>query len=565
MKKISLFIFSILLFAQCKAPQKTTDTSKTISAAATLTPASSAAIYTRPKLVVGIVVDQMRYDYITRYWNKYGDDGFKRLINGGFNFKNGHYNYVPTYTAPGHTSVYTGTSPRYHGIIANNWYDKFAGKSVYCVDDHSVQSVGTTTDEGERSPQRLLASTFGDQNRLATQFKGKTIGIALKDRAAILPAGHAANAAYWFDGGKVGHFVTSTYYLNELPQWVKAFNASGKTDTYLNTPWETLYPIDTYTESGADLNDYEGGFDGKATATFPYDLKALAPQNGGYSLLKSVSFGNSLTTDFALAAIDGEDLGQDTITDVLTVSYSSTDYVGHNFGVNSKEAEDTYLRLDKDLARLLKGLDEKVGRGNYTVFLTADHAGVHVPAYLKDKKMAAGYFSSKKLRKAVKSFLADKFGSEKLIANISNKQIFFDYDILDHLDIDQDELAEALKHFLVNYPQIAQAYTRDMIEGATFTGMIAKRIKNGFNPKRSGDVIYVLEPATISYSHTGSTHGSPYNYDTHVPIIFYGAGINHGQSYQLSRTIDIAPTITALLGINAPNAATGQPLEEAIK
>ncbi len=557
MKKTVLLLFISLFFIQCKSPAQPAQEQVTAQN-------SETQIYTRPKLVVGIVVDQMRYDYITRYWDRYGNDGFKRLINGGFLQKNTHYNYVPTYTAPGHTSVYTGTSPRFHGIISNTWYDKFADKSVYCVDDHSVQSVGTSTDEGERSPQRLLATTIGDQNRLSTQFRGKTIGVALKDRAAILPAGHSANAAYWFDGGKVGHFVTSTYYMNKLPQWVSDFNASGKADAYLKT-WNTLYPIESYTESGADRNDYEGGFDGKATATFPYDLKALAPQNGGYSIIKSVPFGNSLTADFALAAIDGEDLGQDNITDVLTVSFSSTDYVGHNFGVNSKEAEDTYLRLDQDLARLLKGLDEKVGKGNYTVFLTADHAGVHVPAYLKDHKIAAGYFSSKDLRKAVKEFVAKNYGSADLIANISNKQIFFDYAALNAADVDQDELADDLKHFLVNYPKIAQAYTRDMIEGGSFTGMIAKRIKNGFNPKRSGDVIYILEPATISYSHTGSTHGSPYNYDTHVPLIFYGAGIKHGQTSAHARTIDIAPTITALLGINAPNAATGSVLTQVIE
>ncbi|MDD3356889.1 MAG: alkaline phosphatase family protein, partial [Dysgonamonadaceae bacterium] len=333
----------------------------------------------KAKLVVGIVVDQMRNDYIDRFWDRYSEDGFKRLVNEGYRFKNGHFNYVPTYTGPGHASIFSGTSPMNHGIIGNNWFDKTTGESVYCAGDPEIESVGTTDEAGKMSPHRMIVTSIADENRLATQMRGKTIGIALKDRGAILPAGHTANAAYWFHGKDEGRWISSSFYMNALPNWVVTFNNSGKAASYFKT-WDTLYPIETYVESGSDQNNFEGGFKGKESATFPYDLQKLKADNGNFELLKAVAYGNDLTTDFAMAAINGEKLGQGTDTDFLTLSYSSTDYVGHNFGVNSKEIQDTYLRLDKNIADFLRFLDEKVGKDQYIVFLTADHAGVEVPA-----------------------------------------------------------------------------------------------------------------------------------------------------------------------------------------
>ncbi len=560
MKKITFIFLAGLLFIQCQSGK----TAQKEIVRSQLQPASSAVkIYTRPKLVVGIVVDQMRYDYLTRFWDRYGDDGFKRLISGGYLLKNNHFNYVPTYTAPGHACVYTGTSPRFNGIISNTWYDKTTDQYVYCVADNTVSSVGTQTDEGQRSPHRLLSSTICDQNRLATQFRGKTIGVALKDRASILPAGRSANAAYWFVGGQEGHFVTSSYYRESLPTWVQQFNASGKTEQYLK-PWHTLYPISTYTESGKDDSRFEGKFKGKATTTFPYDLKKLY-EHYGFGILKRVAFGNNLTTDFALAALEGEQLGQDEYTDFLTISYSSTDYVGHQFGVNSKEIEDTYLRLDRQIARLLDSLDQKIGRGHYTVFLTADHAGVQVPAYLHAHNMAAGYFDADQFEEDLKHFIGKHFATTSLLKNISNHQIFFNYKALNNRNISPDKFGKSLLHFIQNYPKIAQVYTRKMLESGSYTGLVGMRIKNGFHPTRSGDLAFVLDPATISYSTTGSTHGSPYTYDTHTPVIFYGKGIRKGQTTRATSTVDIAPTIAALLGIQAPNACTGTTLSAVIE
>ena len=513
----------------------------------------------KPKLVVGIVVDQMRYEYLTRFENKYGNGGFKRLINNGFNCKNNHFNYVPTYTGPGHASVFTGATPKTHGVIANNWYDKYSDSFVYCAGDTTVQSVGTLDKAGQMSPHRMKTTTFADENRLFTQMKGKTIGISIKDRGAILPAGHSANAAYWFHGKDEGQFISSTYYFDQLPQWVKTYNATNPAEKYLKD-WNTLYDISTYTESGSDLNDFEGGFYGKETATFPYDLKTLSTSNRGYDILKSTPYGNSLVTEFSIAALKGELLGQDNYTDVLTVSYSSTDYVGHNFGVNSKEIEDTYIRLDLEIEQLLYALDKQVGSGNYTVFLTADHGAVNVPAYLKSVKIPAGYFNGKDFKAYLDTLEVEGHKLSNWIKNISNQQIFLDHDKIASLNLDLTLVQNRIVNHIINYPGVDKAYTATTMATTQFNNGIEVLLQNGFNQKRSGDVLFVLDPAVIQYSHTGSTHGSPLNYDTHVPLLFYGNGILNGSTNDYTTIPDIAPTISALLGITFPNGATGKPL-----
>ena len=514
----------------------------------------------RPKLVVGIVVDQMRYDYLMRFYNKYGEGGFKRMMSEGFNCKNNHFNYVPTYTGPGHASVFTGTTPKYHGIIANNWYDKEIKETVYCAGDNAVLAVGSDSELERMSPHRLKASTFADENRLFTQMKGKSIGISIKDRGAILPAGHSANAAYWFRGKDEGHFITSNYYMNNLPKWVNEFNDSKVVKSYLKV-WNTLYDISTYTESGDDLNDFEGGFKGKKTATFPYDLKKLYEDNSGFDILKTTPYGNSIVADFAIAALTGEQLGEDNITDVLTVSFSCTDYVGHNFGVNSKEIEDTYIRLDKDLERFFNTLDEKVGRGEYVAFLTADHGAIDVPAYLQAMKIPAGYLNNRDTKIKLTEFLSKKFKASDLIENISNNQIFLDRSKINELGLDLDDVQEAIVNEIISYEHVDKAYTAVTMSSTSFTTGIEALLQKGFNQKRSGDVIIVPDTGYISYGKTGSSHGSGFSYDTHVPLLFFGKGINHGQTLKKTEITDIAPTISALLGISFPNAAIGQPLE----
>jgi len=514
----------------------------------------------KPKLVVGIVVDQMRYDYLNRFYNKYEEGGFKRMMREGFNCKNNHFNYIPTYTGPGHASIYTGTTPKYHGIIANDWYDKVSKKMTYCAGDNTRSSVGTESSAGKMSPHRMSTTTFGDENRLFTQMRGKTIGISIKDRGAILPAGHSANAAYWFHGKKEGVWITSSYYMKKLPKWVRDFNGSKAAKSYFKD-WNTLYDLSTYVESGSDLNEFEGGFKGKETATFPYKLDKLKKKNGNYDILKSTPYGNSLTTDFALAAIEGEALGQDESTDVLTVSYSSTDYVGHNFGVNSKEIEDTYIRLDKDLERLFNALDEKVGKEAYVVFLTSDHGVVDVPAYLQSVKIPAGYVYNDKRKEKFQKFLTDEFGTTEVLENISSNQIFLNRKKIRTLGLDLEDVQQAIVNEQITYDNVYKAYTATTMNSVSFTEGIEALLQKGYNQKRSGDVLIVNDPNYIAYRNTGTTHGSGLNYDTHVPLLFFGKGIKQGETFQKTEITDIAPTISALLGISFPNGSIGQPLD----
>ncbi|MEX1382608.1 alkaline phosphatase PafA [Lutibacter sp.] len=517
-----------------------------------------------PKLIVGIVVDQMRYDYLVKFYNKYGEGGFKRLMNSGYNLKNVHYNYIPTYTAVGHASIYTGTTPVNHGIISNNWYDKYQKKSIYCVDDDNYKTVGANSG-GKKSPHKMLTTTITDQLKLAQNMNGKSIGIAIKDRSAILPTGHTADAAYWFEGGDEGKFMTSTFYMDKVPNWVAEFNNSGKANNYLNQTWDTYYNIDTYTETLPDNNNFEGQFKGKETPTFPYNLKELRKLNGNYSLIKAIPAGNTITTDFAEAAILGENLGKGVFTDFLAISYSSTDYVGHQFGVNAKELEDTYIRLDKDLERFLNFLDTEVGRNNYTIFLTADHAAVQVPAYLNSLKIPGGYFDTDKFKEFVNNITLEHFNSEELIENISNYQLFLNKQKLKELKLDAQYVSQVIANEILAFENVYKTVTAHTLQTTSFTSGILKTLQNGYNQKLSGDILFVPNPSTISYSKTGTTHGSGYAYDTHVPLIFYGAKISKGSSNRYYPIVDIAPTLASFLNITEPNGSTGTVILEVLE
>jgi predicted AlkP superfamily pyrophosphatase or phosphodiesterase len=545
MKKItSILILSTIFFISCKSQETKQQ---------------------KPKLVVGIVIDQMRYDYLTRFTDRFGENGFKRLLNNGFSIENAYYNCIPTYTAVGHASIYTGTTPDSHGIISNNWYDRFLKKSIYCVDDNNYKTVGNTSDTGNKSPFRMYTTTVTDQLHLAQNMNGKTIGIAIKDRSAILPAGHTANGAYWFDGGKNGQWISSTFYMESLPKWVTDFNSSGKANDYLKNPWNSLYEIKTYTNSIIDDNIFEGKFKGETTTSFPHDIPSLKASNGNFDILKGIPAGNSFTADFTKAAIIGENLGKSKFTDFLAISFSSTDYVGHQYGPASKEIEDTYLRLDKDLADLLSFLDKQVGENNYTVFLTADHAAVDVPSYLQSLKIPAHYFDIKKFRQAVLAITKKYFNSIELIENISNYQIFLDKQKIESLGLDKNTVAEKLAEEVIALEGIYKAVTAKTLQTARFTDGIMNSLQNGYNQKFSGDLLLIPFPATLTRGRTGTSHGSGYSYDAHIPLIFYGNGIKKGVSKKRYEIIDIAPTIANLLKIEVPNASTGKIIDEALK
>lgn len=546
MKNYIVLLFSSLLLFSSHKPKDTTPK--------------------KPKLVIGIVIDQMRYDYLTRFADKYGEDGFKRIIKDGFSLENANYNYIPTYTAVGHASIYTGTTPENHGIIGNNWYDKYAKKFIYCVDDANYTSVGVTSKGGKKSPYRMQTTTITDQLRLAQNMQGKTISIAIKDRSAVLPGGHTANGAFWLEGKNEGKWITSSYYMNKLPKWVKKFNKSGKAAAYMSKPWNTLYDIKTYTESLADDNPFEGKFRGKEKPVFPYDVRTLKEKNGNFEMIKTIPAGNSFTTDFVKAAIVGENLGKSEFTDFLAISFSSTDYIGHQFGVASKEIEDTYLRLDKDLASLFTYLDIEVGKDNYTLFLTADHAAVQAPAYLQSLKIPAHYINSKELKDYVNAITLKYFKSDKLVENISNYQIFFNKEKIERLKLDANTIAQKIADEVINFDNIYKAVTARTMQTAQFTDGILHKLQKGYNQKFSGDVLLIPSPATLSsYSRKGTSHGSGYSYDTHVPIIFYGNGIKKGVSKKAYNITDIAPTLANLLQIEFPNGTTGKIVNEALK
>ncbi|GAA4271953.1 alkaline phosphatase PafA [Aquimarina gracilis] len=517
-----------------------------------------------PKLIVGIVVDQMRYDYLTRFYKKYGDGGFKRIVENGFNCKNHHINYIPTTTAPGHASIYTGATPQYHGIVGNSWYDRTKGQKIYCVLDDKVSPVGTSSAEGKKSPSKLLITTIADQNRLHSQMRGKTISISIKDRAAVLSGGHTANAAYWFRGKNHGSWISSSYYMDKLPSWVIDFNASNRIDSYLKT-WDTLSDIKRYTESGDDDTKFERGFKGKEKPIFPYDLQKLKSSNGGYDILRQTPFGNSLTVDFAIASINGEQLGKDEHIDFLNISFSTTDYIGHNFGVNSKEIEDTYIRLDQDIARLMNVLDTTVGQNSYVLFLTSDHGATQVPTYLKSVNVPSGYFKEASVRLELQEYLYSIYKKKEIITQVSNNQVFLNNKLINEDSLDQIQIQREVSKYLLRFESINLVYTREQLMKSDYNKGIPALIKNGFHQKRSGDVFYTLTPSTIAYSKTGSSHGSGFNYDTHIPLLFYGMNIKTGQTYRRTEVTDISVTLSFLIDVALPNSASGKVITEVLK
>lgn len=522
----------------------------------------SAKAQDRPKLVVGIVVDQMKTEYLYRFANDFGSGGFKRLTSNGFTFYNAHFNYMPTYTGPGHASVYTGTTPRFHGIVGNDWYNKSIKKNMYCTDDASVRTLGAGDEaEGKMSPKNLKATTITDELKLSTNFRGKVIGMSMKDRGAILPAGHFADCAFWYS--KTGAFISSTFYRNELPAWATKFNDEKNFLKYVQNAWNPLKPLAQYDESLADENPYEGKIFKANAATFPYDLKSMYEKSGA-QILRALPFGNDLLTDFAVAAIDAEQLGKDNHTDFLAISYSATDYVGHITGPRSIELQDTYVRLDASLEKLLKYLDEKVGKGQYLVFLTADHAGAENPVFLKDHKYEVENVSSKDFVNKLEAFGLATFGKD-VIANCSNQNIFFDKDALAGTGISLTDAKSKVRDFVMKETWVLRVYTEEEILASSGSDPYLQLIANGYDTKQNGELVILESPGTLEDHATGTTHGSVFSYDTHVPIIFFGKGITAGKSHEKCVITEIAPTLAQLLQLSLPNATNAEVLEALFK
>ena len=512
----------------------------------------------RPKLVVGIVVDQMKMEYLYRFSDDFSVNGFKRLMNDGYTFHNMHYNFAPTYTAPGHASIYTGTTPSTHGIVGNDWFNKSIGKDMYCTDDASVKTVGDGTEmEGAMSPKNLLSTTITDELRMATNFKGKVIGMSLKDRGAILPAGHFANWAFWYS--KTGAFISSTFYGSKLPNWVMEFNQEKRYMDYINRGWDLLKPSAAYNESLPDDNPYEGKLDNTKPPVFPYDLSKIYKDKGA-DILRTTPFGNDILAELAMKAIEKEQLGKDDITDFLTVSFSSTDYVGHTFGPRSIELQDTYLRLDQTLAQFLNFLDKTVGKDNYLLFLTADHAGAENPNYLKDNKYNVKNIPSKDIVDALKKHSNDTYGSD-LILDYSNFNLFFNTEIIKQKGLELVKVKQSFKDFLMMQEQVKRVYTEEEILASSGDDYFLSFIAKGYDPKQNGDMVILDKTGFMQYQATGTTHGSPNSYDTHVPLLFYGWQVPKGELHTKKYITQIAPTLSQMLKIPFPNGTESEVLD----
>jgi predicted AlkP superfamily pyrophosphatase or phosphodiesterase len=516
----------------------------------------------RPKLVVGIVVDQMKMEYLYRFADDFSPNGFKRLMGNGYTFQNMHFNYMPTYTAPGHASIYTGTTPAIHGIVSNEWFSRKLGTEMYCTDDSSVSTVGDgTKEEGEMSPQNLLTTTITDELRMATNFKGKVIGMSLKDRGAILPAGHFANWAFWYS--KTGSFISSTFYGEKLPKWVQKFNYEEHYMPYINKGWDLLKPKSTYDESLEDNNPYEGKLYNSSAPVFPYDLKDMYAKNDA-GVIRSTPFGNNLLAEFAMEAIEKEELGKDNVTDFLTVSFSSTDYVGHILGPRSMELQDTYLRLDQTIAEFLNYLDKTVGKDNYLLFLTADHGGAENVNYLKDNKYNVNSISPKDIRNNLKEFSIKTFGMD-LVLNYSSFNLYFNKDVIKSNNLDLNVVKDAFKGYLMTQEYVKRVYTEEEILSSTGSDYFLNFIAKGYDVTQNGDLVILDKPGYIEYQGTGTSHGTIYSYDTHVPAIFYGWHIKKGESFDKKEITQIAPTVAQKIKISFPNGTEAHVLEEVLK
>lgn len=464
----------------------------------------------RPKLVVGVVVDQMRWDYIYRYYDRFGEGGLRRLVGEGYNFENMHYNYVPTVTAAGHSSVYSGTTPAFHGIAGNNYY--LNGKKTYCCADTTVQTVGSKSKAGQMSPRNMMVTNLCDQLRLATDFESRVIGVSIKDRASILPAGHSANAAYWFDKS-AGCFITSTYYMDKLPQWVVDFNKKNK----------------------KDLN------------------QDIAP----------LPIGVTLTTRLAIAALDGEQLGHNPTgnTDILAISYSSTDYVGHSYGTRGEKTDEIYMTLDSELKVLFDALDQRIGKGNYLLFLTADHAGCHNAKFMNDHKMPGGVYKQSAMKNTLNQFYAEKYGIDRVISDFFQNQVFLNRQAIEKKGLKFADVCKEVANKLAEDSVVRYAVPFTEVGCSSLPPAIRDRVIMGYCPGRSGDIQVIALSGYMDYAYDqGTTHGAWNPYDTHVPFILMGWHVKHGFTNRPVFINDIAPTICAMLKIQMPTGCTGNPV-----
>ena len=521
----------------------------------------------KPKLIIGIVVEQLRFDQLEKFRNRFSENGIRRLLNEGTYFKNASYNYMLTQSAPGHATIATGTEPSFHGITSDNWYVPLRNEMIYCTQDNTVNPVGGSFEAGLHSPVNLLASTFSDEIKMATNGKAKVYSIGLRESSAILSAGHLANGVYWYDN-VTGSWMSSSWYMDSLAAWVNDFNALRLSDSYLYSPWSLLKQMEDYSDCLPDSNSFETGFEG--VAYFPYDLKKISSKGlinvkRDYVLLRETPFGNSYTKDFAIRLIREERLGKDDNTDFLAINFSSTDYIGHRFGPSSVETGDAILRLDKDIEQLLNYLNDSIGKRNVLIYFTAAHGVSEIPAVLEKNRIPAGYFKQTQALQLLKSYLNAVYGQGDWVKGYYEKQIFLNRVLIEDAKIPLEDIQKKVARFMVQFSGVASAYPYTAFEANDFSNGHLKRIVNGFTPQRSGDVIITLNPGWVEKSDYVTDHNSPYEYDSHVPLIWYGWTVNRASVTRKVSLTDIAATLSSLCKVPYPNACTGEPLIELMR
>jgi len=519
----------------------------------------------KPRLVIGIVVEQLKFDQLEKFRDRLGENGIKRLINEGTYFRNASFEYMLTQSAPGHATISTGTEPSSHGITSDNWYLPLKNELIYCTNDISVNPVGGSYESGLHSPKNLQASTFSDELEMSSNKKAKVFGIGLKESSAIFSAGHSANGAYWFDN-TTGSFMSSTYYIDSLPGWVNDFNAMKFADSYLNSQWTLFRPVSYYTDCVADSNSFEKGFNNKNY--FPYDLKKMRSKGvfnarNDYSLLRETPFGNSLTTSFAIRLIEKEGLGKDDVTDFLSICYSATDNIGHRFGPSSVEMGDAILRLDDEIKNLLTYVNDSIGKKNVLIYFTAAHGVSEIPTILESNRIPAGYFKQNQALQLLRSYLNAVYGEGDWIKGYSERQIFLNRTLIEDARLSLDDVQKKVARFLVQFSGVAAAYPYSAFEANDFGNGNLKKILNNFSPQRSGDIIVTLNPGWVEQEEDYVTnHNSPYEYDSHVPLIWYGWTVNRATVTRKVNMTDIAATLSSLCKVPFPNACTGEPMFE---
>jgi len=521
----------------------------------------------KPKLIVEIIVEQLRYDQVEKLRDRFCDNGIRRMINEGTSFKNANFHYVHTQSAPGHATISTGTEPAFHGITSDYWYVPLKNEIIYCTQDREVAPVGGSFEQGLHSPAPLLSSTFSDELFMSTGGKAKIFSAGLRESSAILSVGHSASGVYWFDD-ITGTMMSSSWYMTELPAWVNDFNSMKLSESYLNNIWTPLKDLGAYSDCLPDSNSFEAGFSG--ICCFPYDIKKMRskgiPNNRkDYYLLRETPFGNSFTKDFAIRLIKEEELGKDEITDFLSVCFSSTDYIGHRFGPSSVETADAILRLDSDIAELLDFLNGTIGKKNVLVFFTAAHGVSEIPAVLEKNRIPAGYFRNSQAMQLLKMYLNAIYGQGDWVKGYYQNQVFLNRTLIEDAKISIEEMQKRVARFLVQHSGIAAAFPMVVFETSQFSNGYIRMAANNFVPQRSGDILIVLSPGWVEKSDNYVTsHNSPYDYDTHVPLIWYGWTVNRATVTRRINMTDIAPTLSVMCGIPLPNAATGEPVNELI-